>query len=133
MQTTEFARGLRQRQTEAEAALWRLLRNRGAGAKFRRQVPIAGYVADFLSNEPKLIVELDGSQHADERFEHDRERTKRLEAAGFTVMRFWNGGVLRDPKMARDGIGSMIEHLRRRPSPEINRFRPLPKGEVGNG
>ena len=96
-------------------------------------MPVAGYVADFLANEPKLIVELDGSQHADERFEHDRERPRRLEGAGFTVMRFWNGDVLRDPKATRDSVDRMIAHLRRRPSPEIDRFRPLPKGEVGNG
>jgi len=82
---------LRTDQTDVEAKLWLRLRNGQFGVKFRRQSPILGYVADFLSNEAKLIVELDGGQHADSKT--DAYRTKMLEQAGFRVLRFWNNEV----------------------------------------
>jgi very-short-patch-repair endonuclease len=63
------------------------------GCKFRRQVPIAGYIADFVCLELKLIVELDGGQHA-ERTAGDARRTRVLEAEGYTVLRYWNDDVL---------------------------------------
>ena len=122
MQSIEFARSLRRRETGAEAKLWARLRNRGLGVKFRRQVPVGRYYADFLCNELKLIVELDGTQHADERFEYDRARTITLKAAGYTVMRFWNRQVLTETDDVVASIGTMIDHLRRRPSPEIKDF-----------
>ena len=132
MHEVEFARQLRQRQTDAERRLWSRLRNRGAGVKFRRQVPIAGYFADFLSEEAMLIVELDGSQHADERFEHDRERTKALEAEGYTVMRFWNREALADSEAVVASIGTMIDHSARRRAPHPkSKISTSPKGEVG--
>ena len=68
------------------------MRNRQlCGAKFRRQVPIGPYIADFLSAEARLIVEVDGGQHG---AEADAERTVFLEAQGFKVIRFWNHEVL---------------------------------------
>ena len=71
----DFARKLRRDMTEAEAMLWRGLRGRGIGAKFRRQVPIGPYVADFACTAMQLIVELDGASHdAPENILHDRER-----------------------------------------------------------
>ncbi len=99
--THRQARSLRKQQTDAEAILWSHLRNRQmAGRKFRRQVPFLGYIADFASLEAKLIIEVDGGQHA-ERAEEDGKRTRELEAAGYFVIRFWNhevfenlGGVL---------------------------------------
>jgi very-short-patch-repair endonuclease len=88
------ARALRKLQTDAEAVLWSRLRNRQlAGRKFRRQVPLLGYVADFASFDAKVIIELDGGQHA-EQTEADERRTRALEAVGFLVLRFWNGDVL---------------------------------------
>ena len=87
------ARTLRKSQTDAEAILWSRLRNRQmAGRKFRRQVPLLGYVADFASLDAKVIIELDGGQHA-EQAEADEKRTRVLEAAGFLVLRFWNADV----------------------------------------
>jgi very-short-patch-repair endonuclease len=68
-----------------------------AGLGFRRQVPISGYIADFACPAKKLIVEVDGSQHGeDQAIGRDSRRTARLEADGWTVLRFWNDDVLRD-------------------------------------
>lgn len=60
------ARGLRHTMTDAEHGLWRILRNRQfAQTKFRRQVPIGPYIADFVCYEARLVIEADGGQHAD--------------------------------------------------------------------
>ena len=91
---TPIARVLRRDRTEAEARLWRYLRNRQMeGAKFRFQAPVGPYVADFLCVEARLIVELDCGQHGVQ-VEKDAARTEALEAAGYTVIRFWNNEVL---------------------------------------
>ncbi len=92
---TAIARHLRSRQTEAERRLWCRLRGRNLdGFKFRRQFPIDRYFADFVCIDAKLVVELDGSQHA-EQAAYDAERTAALEACGFHVLRFWNHQVLK--------------------------------------
>lgn len=90
------ARGLRQRQTDAEKALWAKLRNRQLeGVKFRRQQPVGSYIVDFASFERKLIIEIDGGQHNEDKpKERDAERTARLEERGYRVIRFWNNEVL---------------------------------------
>ena len=91
---TNTARMLRKNQTDAERALWQRLRNRQLlGVKFRRQVPIKGYVADFAALEIKLIIELDGSQHIENK-EADEIRTGFLQREGYKVIRFWNNDVL---------------------------------------
>jgi very-short-patch-repair endonuclease len=83
------ARDLRNNTTDAERALWRVLRGRQLqGFRFRRQVPIGGFIADFVCPQAKLIIELDGGQHA-ERSEYDAARTSRLEAMGYRVLRYW--------------------------------------------
>jgi very-short-patch-repair endonuclease len=88
------ARGLRRRMTEAEKVMWSKLRDRRLdGVKFKRQVPIAGYIVDFAALDMKLIVEIDGGQHA-ERAAEDAVRTKLLEESGYHVVRFWNHDVL---------------------------------------
>jgi len=88
------ARRLRREWTRAEARLWLALRNRRLeGFKFRRQVPIDRYFADFACLEARLVVELDGGQHND-RIEYDATRTAVLESCGFLVLRFWNLHVL---------------------------------------
>ena len=93
-QGTRKARHLRISSTDAEALLWRRLRNRNLdGFKFRRQFPISGYIADFVCLECFLIVEVDGSQHAD-REQHDLHRTDVLRKSGFRTARFWNDEVL---------------------------------------
>ena len=89
---TRFRRRLRVSQTEAERRLWFRLRDRRlAGFKFVRQESIGRYVADFCCRDARLILELDGGQHADS--EHDRVRDAWLTARGFRVLRFWNAEV----------------------------------------
>ena len=89
----EFARLMRMHETRAEEKLWQCLRNRQLnGFKFRRQVPIDRYVADFYCAESKVIVELDGEAH-EEKQESVAERTDRLQNLGYRVVRFTNGEV----------------------------------------
>ena len=98
------ARTLRRDQTDVERKLWSMLRGRQLGGfKFRRQVPIDRYFADFACVEAKLIVELDGGQHADQ-VAYDAERTAMLEAWGWRVVRFWNDDVL----VNADGVAETI-------------------------
>ena len=88
------AKQLRKNQTDAEKVLWQQLRNRQVyGYKFRRQVPIGSYIVDFVCVSVKLIIELDGGQHAEQQ-DYDRKRTAYLEAKEFQVVRFWNNDVL---------------------------------------
>lgn len=88
------ARNLRRKMTEAERKLWHALRDRRlAGHKFRRQHPIGPYVADFYCEYERLIIEVDGGQHATEK-RTDIERTEWLKARGYRVIRFWNSEVL---------------------------------------
>ncbi|PYV21246.1 MAG: DNA (cytosine-5-)-methyltransferase [Acidobacteria bacterium] len=91
------ARQLRQDQTKAERAAWSLLRNgQRRGVKCRRQQPIDGFVVDFCCFELRLIIELDGSVHAQaSRTRRDRARDRELRGQGFKVVHFPNGLVLR--------------------------------------
>jgi len=80
--------------TDAERKLWYHLRaGRFDGWKFRRQVPLGRYVVDFLCEEARLIVEVDGGHHA-ERIEQDSARAEWLRSQGYEVKRFWNNDVL---------------------------------------
>jgi very-short-patch-repair endonuclease len=100
---TVRARELRRDQTDAERRLWRMISNRQLGGyKFRRQVPIDRYFADFACVEARLIVELDGGQHSEQEL-YDAERTKVLEACGWRVIRFWNHQLSED-----DSVRDMI-------------------------
>jgi BirA family biotin operon repressor/biotin-[acetyl-CoA-carboxylase] ligase len=90
---TATARKLRQNMTEAEKLLWSRLRARQLGnAKFVRQFPIGNAIADFACRSARLIIELDGGQHADN--DTDKMRTKLIKAHGYQVIRFWNNDVL---------------------------------------
>ena len=87
-------RELRSSATDAEQRLWYHLRDRRLdGRKFRRQVRIGPYIADFACADARLVVEVDGGQHADDA-ERDRLRTAAIEADGYRVIRFWNDDVL---------------------------------------
>ncbi|MBU4531326.1 MAG: DUF559 domain-containing protein [Hoeflea sp.] len=98
-----FARSMRRAPTEAEARLWGALRNRRLdGLKFRRQVPMGAYIADFVCMEAKLIVEVDGVQHAGN--QRDLVRDAALAGLGFRVLRFWNDDVMRDLEATRATI-----------------------------
>jgi very-short-patch-repair endonuclease len=121
---TNIARRLRRNSTDAERRLWLRVRDRRLdGWKFKRQVPVAGYVVDFLCADARLIVELDGGQHA-VRAAADNKRTEVLEAAGYLVLRFWNNDVFENI----DGVLEEIVATLRPRSPHPN---PLPNGERG--
>ncbi|HEY2178172.1 MAG TPA: endonuclease domain-containing protein [Caulobacteraceae bacterium] len=101
---TARARRLRAESTDAERKLWSALRaRRQGGPKFRRQVPIDRYVADFACFQARLIIELDGGQHAD-RTQEDAQRTAVLEACGWRVVRFWNTDVM-------DNLGGVVDTI----------------------
>ena len=88
------ARQLRGKPTDAERRLWTRLRCRQIdGHRFRRKAPIGPYVADFICLSARLVVEVDGGQHALET-DRDAARTRWLEGEGFRVIRFWNNDVL---------------------------------------
>ena len=100
------ARRLRKSETSAEELLWRELRNcRLDGWKFRRQMPIAGHIADFVCVSARLTVEVDGVQHQTQ-VDNDRERTSKIESAGYLEVRFTNDDVRGRPHW-------VIEEIRR--------------------
>jgi very-short-patch-repair endonuclease len=102
---TKLAQSLRKRQTDAERKLWSKLRNRQLdGWKFKRQFPCGPYILDFYCFDANLVIELDGSQHAETRAEYDRTRTQILECAGLQVIRIWNVDVLTNITGVVDGI-----------------------------
>jgi len=103
--------------------LWSFLRNRQLlGVKFRRQVPIGPFVADFASLNPRFVIELDGGQHS-ERQVYDARRTAFLERRGFTVLRFWNTEVSENLEGVWECIEQALAALA--PSPGASRH-PLP-------
>ncbi len=90
----KFKKSLRFSQTDVENILWYHLKNRNMKRlKFRRQHVLQGYIVDFVCLEKKLIIELDGGQHAEQET-YDAARTQTLENDGFKVIRFWNNDVL---------------------------------------
>ncbi len=94
---------MRHEPTEVERRLWGRLRGgRLGGLKFRRQVPLGAYIADFACFYPRMIVECDGGQHADSAYDERRDAWFRDQ--GFQVMRFWNGDVLEDPGAVAETI-----------------------------
>ncbi len=107
---TAFARSLRREMTVAESILWRALRGcQCEGLKFRRQVPIGRYVADFLCVEHRLIVELDGPPHEnEEQRRHDASRDAWLREHGYRVLRIGNELVIGGGDMALDRIRAAI-------------------------
>ena len=113
------ARQLRKNMTDAERRLWSGLRDRRLdGLKFRRQVALGPYYADFMCFSHLLIVELDGSQHQEEeQFWYDYRRTKYLERLGYRVMRFQNVDVLRYPVQVLEQIWAIARERRPHPSP----------------
>ena len=122
---TTTAKQLRRHQTDAERILWFRLRDRRLGGwKFKRQVPIDRFVVDFVCTDAKLIVELDGGQHA-VRSQEDESRTRILEAMGYLVLRFWNNDVMRNIEGV---VGEILNTVNKQP-PELPHPTPLPGGE----
>ena len=121
-------RQLRRNATDAENRLWYVLRNRSLGGhKFVRQMAIGPFVADFVCREAGLIVELDGSQHAENT--EDIRRTTYLNAEGYGVLRFWNDEVMDN----RDGVLEAIcRTIAGAPSPDL-RFAAATLSPRGRG
>ncbi|MDA9506607.1 DNA methyltransferase [Bradyrhizobium sp. CCBAU 11386] len=99
----EFAKNMRREPTDAEAAMWRLLRERRLSTyKFRRQVPFKNYILDFVCFEKRLVIEIDGSQHAES--QRDAARDAALSTEGFSIARYWNNDVLLQPASVLEDI-----------------------------
>jgi very-short-patch-repair endonuclease len=93
---TKLAKALRNNPTETEQFLWQKLKSSQLeGVKFRRQEPIEGFIVDFVSFEKKIVIELDGGQHA-EILDQDKNRDWCLRKNGFQVLRFWNHEVFQN-------------------------------------
>jgi len=99
---TQLAKRLRQNSTKAEARLWSRLRAKQMqGIKFRRQQPIENFIVDFVSCDKRIVIELDGGQHAFHK-NKDKERDKFLTQNGYKVLRFWDNEVF-------DNIDGVLE------------------------
>ena len=116
----ERARGLRRNMTDAEQAVWYRLRNRALGGyRFRRQHDIGPYIADFVCFAQRLIIELDGGQHAGS--SSDERRDISLKAQGFRVLRIWNNDLFTN----EEGVAELILSALRSP--------PLPNPSPARG
>jgi len=117
---TARSRELRRDATEAERKLWQHLRSRQLrGARFNRQFPVGQFICDFACRELRLVIELDGGQHASAA-DYDKRRTRFLEAQGYAVIRFWNNEVLDNTEGVLVRIGEALDN---RPSPGPSRKR----------
>ena len=109
-QTLQNAKVLRQNQTNAEGLLWHYLRNKQMdGHKFRRQQPIGPYIVDFACMPRKLIVELDGGQHAKQEA-YDEKRDTFLQDKGYRILRFWNNEVFENCFGVLESIYNALHH-----------------------
>jgi very-short-patch-repair endonuclease len=103
------AQKLRAKPTDAERVSWvRLRRRQVLGYKFRRQQPLGPYIVDFVCLEKRLVVEVDGSQHQEQRT-YDEARTRWLESQGYRVLRFWNNEVLAETDKVIELIAKRLE------------------------
>ena len=122
---TKRAKEMRKAMTEPETRMWLELRaQRFAGVKFRRQKVIGAYIADFAANDPKLVIELDGESHGTSE-NYDAERTRELEKAGYTVVRYSNADVVANMDGVLRDLADRIAELRDSPPPPT----PSLKGE----
>jgi very-short-patch-repair endonuclease len=126
------AKTLRKNMTEAERRLWYYLRaHRFGGYKFKRQVPVGPYVVDFACLSYRLVLEIDGGQHADCR--RDAVRGAWLKRDGFQVPRFWNNEVLQQTSSVLQVIVQTLQDIERKsPSPGALRAPPSPLRGEGN-
>jgi len=117
------AKKLRSNLTDAEKKLWYWLRCQNLqAASFRRQAPIGSYIVDFVCYEPRLIIELDGGQHASNQ-SYDAKRDAWLRGEGFAVLRFWNNEVIKNTGGVLETILNHITILKQPPLPN-----PPPQG-----
>ena len=115
---TAEVRALRNNPTPHETMLWMQLKaSRLQGLKFSRQMPIVGYRVDFVCRSHKLVIELDGSQHA-ESVEYDANRTRAIEKAGYRVIRFWNNDLMSNMDGVLETIVNTARGTERAPTPQ---------------
>jgi len=126
-----IAKELRKNPTDAEEILWQALRNRSTGHKIKRQQIVAGYIADFICIEKRVIIEVDGGIHfTKENKERDTERTRILNTQGYDVLRFTNDEVITNT------LNVFIEiknYLQNKPTPPRRTDIPLSSGEGAGG
>lgn len=116
-QTQHRARKLRNQSTDAERLLWQHLHRKQLECfRFRRQVPIGAYIADFACMEAKLVIELDGSQHQTQ-ITRDARRDARIGIRGYRVLRFWNNQVFEETPAVLETIWNELQRLR--PHPDL--------------
>ncbi len=114
------SRELRTNATEAERKLWPHLSGRKLqGVRFNRQFPIGQFICDFVSRERRLVVEIDGGQHA-VNAEYDARRTRFLNAQGYRAIRFWNNDVIDNIEGVLQRIAQTLDNM---PSPSPSRKR----------
>ena len=102
---TNLAKSLRKNSTHVETILWNKLRSRQIeGIKFRRQQPVGDFIVDFISFEKRIVIELDGGQHAENK-DKDIDRDRFLTENGFNALRFWNNEVI-------ENIDGVLEVIR---------------------
>ena len=102
----EFRNGL----TVSEGRLWRAIKRKQTGVRFRRQVPIGYWIADFACLDPKLVVEVDDTSHE---FRDESERTSYFQGLGFAVLRFTNRQIALEYPEVVSTIGAWIDHIKR--------------------
>ncbi len=108
----ENAKILRRNMTEAETKLWYYLRRENFGVKFRRQQPIGEYIADFVCQDKKLIIEVDGGQHNEQtNIDADKERSKYLNNVGYKIIRLWNNDVFNNVEGVLEYIKDTLDSL----------------------
>lgn len=110
---TQRARQMRREPTEAERKLWLKIRAEHLGVKFRHQMPIGHYIVDFACVSHRLIVEVDGDQHADSSY--DQKRDQWLEGCGYQVLRFSNRQVLTEIEAVLSAIERTLAGVDHRP------------------
>ncbi len=110
MELFKFAQRMRFAPTEGEKAMWNLLKSESFNAhKFRRQHPIATFIADFYSHKLKMVIEIDGGYHVDTvQKEYDEFRDEDMDALGISVIRFTNEDVIQNPEIT---MGKLIERI----------------------
>jgi len=122
----KLQRALRNNMSDAEQALWNVLRGQQVSdLKFRRQHLFGDYILDFVCLENKLVIEVDGGQHA-QQAGYDKNRTQELQAAGFCVLRFWNNEVLKEIESVKEKIWLAVQEQQSHPPPNL----PLEGGGV---
>jgi very-short-patch-repair endonuclease len=125
----EFARRMRAQPTDAERVLWQRLGHdiSMTGSHFRRQALVGQFIVDFASRRAKLVIELDGGQH-DWQQASDALRTRQIEAAGYSILRFWNNDVLGN----LEGVLSEIQRALP-PTPDLESELRSPRTPQGGG